>query len=103
MNPRSRKTWMYVILFLIGVGILYQFAINPRGMIIPLAVFGAVYLLYKFPPSRWRQFPSVAVGGRFRIKRNAGRPGLPPPLAGAFADVRAGAGMPDRPIAREHV
>jgi len=58
MNPRSRKTWMYVILFLIGVGILYQFAINPRGMIIPLAVFGAVYLLYKFPPSRWRQFPS---------------------------------------------
>jgi hypothetical protein len=45
----------YVILGLIAIGLLYRLLTNPSGMIIPVIVFGGVFLLYKFPPSRWQR------------------------------------------------
>lgn len=55
MHPRNARKWTYVVFFLIAVGLLYQFVLNPGGMIIPLAVFGVVFFLYKFPPARLRR------------------------------------------------
>lgn len=55
MHPKNRRRLAYAVFILIAVGILYQFALNPSGMIIPLLVFGAVFLLYKYPPSRIRR------------------------------------------------
>lgn len=42
----------YIIYALLVVGILYRFLVNPGPLLIPLLVFGVIFLLYKFPPSR---------------------------------------------------
>ncbi|RAV01047.1 hypothetical protein DQG13_13470 [Paenibacillus sp. YN15] len=42
----------YIIYGLLVVGILYRFLVNPGPFLIPLLVFGVIFLLYKFPPNR---------------------------------------------------
>jgi hypothetical protein len=42
----------YIIYGLLVVGILYRFLVNPGPLLIPLLVFGVIFLLYKFPPNR---------------------------------------------------
>ncbi len=49
---------MYVIGGLIAIGLLMSFVENPGSMIIPVVIFGLVFLLYKFPPA--------AIARRFR-------------------------------------
>jgi len=44
----------YAILALFLIGIGYMLWLNPRELIIPVVVFGLVFLLYKFPPGRLR-------------------------------------------------
>lgn len=55
MYGRHQRIIMYVIFGLIAVGILSRLFHSPQGFIIPIAVFGIVFLLYKFPPKRYRR------------------------------------------------
>ncbi|WP_373230504.1 hypothetical protein [Cohnella sp.] len=54
---RSRiQPWFAVVLVLMGIGLasqLYQGA--ARSLIVPLVLVAVVFLLYKFPPSRWKK------------------------------------------------
>lgn len=45
----------YVVFGLLALGILASLFRNPGPFIIPLVVFGGIFLLYKFPPSKWRR------------------------------------------------
>lgn len=47
------KTIGYVVLALLGIGLIAQFVKNPGAMIIPVVVLGVVFYLYKFPPRRF--------------------------------------------------
>lgn len=49
---RSRNRTIYIIIGLIIIGILSQITANPSAYIVPIAVIGIVFLLYKFPPGR---------------------------------------------------
>lgn len=44
----------YIVYGLLAIGILALFVHNPAPFIIPFLVFGTIFLLYKFPPNRWR-------------------------------------------------
>ncbi|RAP76904.1 hypothetical protein [Paenibacillus montanisoli] len=61
MNPLS-----VIILALVVIGIITQTISNPYQLIIPVAVFGVIYLLYKFPPgvSRTKAKPRYKTGSR---------------------------------------
>lgn len=55
MNMYRRFTARDFIVFaLLVMGILSAFVQHPAPFIIPILVFGSIYLLYKFPPNRWR-------------------------------------------------
>lgn len=64
----KQRLLFYVILTLMGIGVLSMIARNPGGAIIPVVVLGGVFLLYKFPPQRWksmlRGLPGKADPGR---------------------------------------
>lgn len=49
---RRTNHWVYVVVGLIIIGLIGQLASNPWGIILPLAIFGIIFFLYKFPP-RW--------------------------------------------------
>ncbi|HZG58076.1 hypothetical protein [Paenibacillus sp.] len=53
-NRPKQKLLFYIIVGLMAIGILNAAAQNPGAAIIPIAVLGGVFLLYKFPPSRWK-------------------------------------------------
>lgn len=58
------NSWMYIIVALIVIGLFSGFARNPGGVILPLAVFGIIFYLYKFPPRwlmRWVGQPTASV------------------------------------------
>lgn len=65
---RKSRLIAYIIFGLIAVGILASLISRPETMLIPLLVFGIVFLLYKFPPSRFRK------RGGMRPPRNAIKP-----------------------------
>ena len=72
--------WTIVILTLIAIGVLSQIAENPVAYLIPIVVFGVVYFLYKFPPSRYRrayQPPRVKGDDRHRPKGAARNRSVP--------------------------
>lgn len=48
---RGRHWVIYVIGVLIAIGLLS----NLRQLIIPVVVFGVIFLLWKFPPARWKR------------------------------------------------
>jgi hypothetical protein len=50
----------YIIMGLIAIGLL----VSLKTLFIPIIVFGAVFLLYKFPPSRWGMRTSTPPGRR---------------------------------------
>lgn len=78
MRPNDKRILM-AILALAAIGILYRLMIRPADMIIPVLVLGTVFLLYKFPPGRWRR------RGGFRRS-----PGARPPAPGPRHKARAG-------------
>ncbi|WP_426453368.1 hypothetical protein ACP26L_14080 [Paenibacillus sp. S-38] len=47
------NTAAYIVFGLIGIGILVNLLSNPGDILVPLIVFGGIFLLYKFPPNRW--------------------------------------------------
>lgn len=54
---------VYIIIGLIAIGIM----VSLDDLIIPIVVLGLIFLLYKFPPSRWSQLRS------FILKRKPGK------------------------------
>ncbi|GGF86940.1 hypothetical protein [Paenibacillus abyssi] len=55
---RRMHPGMIIILSLMVIGIIWMLLTNPGYFIIPIAVLGVIYLLYKFPPSRFRSKPA---------------------------------------------
>ncbi|WP_026326291.1 hypothetical protein [Paenibacillus ginsengihumi] len=65
---RNRNIGMYVVFGLLAIGLL----VSISNLIIPIAVFAVIFLLYKFPPDRWRRFKWSGGGRKPRGKtRNA--------------------------------
>lgn len=54
------------IAILIAIGLL----VSLRTLFIPILVLGIIFLLYKFPPSRWRK-NSIGRGPTKRKRKNA--------------------------------
>jgi len=79
---RKQNALFYVIVGLIAIGVLSMIASNPAGAVVPVAVFGIVFLLYKFPPHKWKAFASRAQ--RLEPKRR----GKPDPRAERRAKFR---------------
>lgn len=48
--PRKMSLLSIVILVLVVIGIVSQTISNPYQLLIPVVVFGVIYVLYKFPP-----------------------------------------------------
>ncbi|MBP1989064.1 hypothetical protein [Paenibacillus eucommiae] len=46
---RRFTTSGYIILGLLAIGLIMSL----RMLIVPICVFGIIFLLYKFPPSKW--------------------------------------------------
>jgi len=55
-RDQKQKILFYVILGLIAIGILSALLRNPGSMLIPILVLGGVFLLYKYPPHKWKSF-----------------------------------------------
>ena len=53
-GPGHQKTLFYVLAGLAAIGVLSMIAQNPGGALIPVLVLGGVFLLYKYPPQRWK-------------------------------------------------
>jgi len=47
---RKMSPMLIVILALVVIGLVSQSLTSPYQLIIPVVVFGAIFLLYKFPP-----------------------------------------------------
>jgi len=47
-----------VLIVLMAVGIIYSLKDNPFNLVVAAVIFGGVFLLYKFPPARWRKSQS---------------------------------------------
>lgn len=43
--------WSIAILILIVIGVWFSITTNPLGFILPIVILGAIFLLYKYPPS----------------------------------------------------
>jgi hypothetical protein len=56
----------YIIMGLIAIGLL----VSLKTLFIPILVFGIIFLLYKFPPSRWGKRNSTQPGRRTTKKRS---------------------------------
>ena len=52
--PRKMSPLLIVILALVAIGLIVQTISSPIQLLIPIVVFGAIFLLYKFPPGRYR-------------------------------------------------
>ena len=72
MNKQAILFWTFITLAAVGV-----IALLSRGgisqIVIPLIVLGGVFLLYKYPPPRWRRksTPKVKPSARTMAKVNA--------------------------------
>jgi len=54
--PRKMSPLFIVILALVAIGLVSQIS-NPVQLIIPVAVLGVIFLLYKYPPGTVRAKP----------------------------------------------
>lgn len=52
--PRGWNASTVVVIVLFAIGLFYGFSLNPSAFLIPLIVLGAIFLLYKYPPNKWR-------------------------------------------------
>ncbi len=79
------STWTYVIFLLIIIGILVNF----QQYLIPIIVLGLIFLLYKFPPQKWRNLlqwnrsrkphtPTKRATHRFRVIQGSKKDDDPP-------------------------
>jgi len=73
---RKLSPLLLVLLALIGIGVVFQLIRHPSSLIIPVAVFAVVFLLYKFPPggrSRNRPRQAAVVKDRAKTKTRSGQ------------------------------
>jgi len=54
MNRRFHPFFI-VILILMAIGIMFNMMTRPFELIVAIIVFGGVFVLWKFPPSRWQK------------------------------------------------
>ncbi len=59
---RKLHPMFLILLGLIAIGIVYQLMESPSDLIIPLAVFGVVFLLYKLQPGGNRRAGAYKTG-----------------------------------------
>lgn len=72
-----QKLPLYVILALMIIGLLSMMLRNIGNFLIPVLVFGTIFLLYKFPPNQWNRmfhqarsrFSATGTRGGRRTKR----------------------------------
>lgn len=74
MRPRDKRL-LTVIVILAAIGLLHMVYANPSGMLIPVLVLGTVFLLYKYPPRRWRRRGPRRHGPRGPSSGTKGRTG----------------------------
>ncbi|MCP1185489.1 hypothetical protein [Paenibacillus sp. 1781tsa1] len=73
MNKQAILFWTFIALAAVGV-LTWLGNASPSRIIIPLVVFGAVFLLYKYPPRRWAskaKLPKIKPSARTMAKVNA--------------------------------
>jgi hypothetical protein len=51
---RRYSTFTIILIVLISIGIITRLLSRPEAFLIPVAVIGLIFLLYKFPPHRWK-------------------------------------------------
>ncbi|PZD93421.1 hypothetical protein DNH61_22585 [Paenibacillus sambharensis] len=72
---------MIVLLALIIIGLIEDLAHDPIQLLIPLAIFGTVFLLYKFPPGGSRRGkPPVRKTASSSRSKNSTRSRKPAPF-----------------------
>lgn len=70
-----QRILFYVVIGLIAIGIISMIARNPGAAVIPVVVLGGVFLLYKYPPDRWKALfrnagdRAAGMNGRRQAKR----------------------------------
>lgn len=73
MNKQAILFWTFIVLAALGIMNLLGSA-RISSIIIPLVVFGVVFLLYKYPPRRWARkakSPKIKPSARTMAKVNA--------------------------------
>jgi hypothetical protein len=73
---KNRNSWVANILYaVIGIGILIGIITALSFILIPVIVLGLIFLLYKFPPNRWkmRSRPTFKPGRLSREREKAER------------------------------
>ncbi|WP_141506023.1 hypothetical protein [Paenibacillus luteus] len=50
-TPSKWNVWSITLLALLAIGLVYSIIRSPLAFIIPIAVLGGIFLLYKYPPS----------------------------------------------------
>lgn len=53
---RRYSVAVYIIIALFAIGVLRSLFRNPGQFLLPVILFAIIFLLYKFPPARLRQF-----------------------------------------------
>lgn len=51
--PRRWNASSIIVIALMAIGFVYMLLINPGSLLIPIIIFGGIFLLYKYPPSSW--------------------------------------------------
>ncbi|MGG6309730.1 hypothetical protein [Paenibacillus macerans] len=76
MKKQGIMFWVIVFLVAFGIvdGLFIRHTIAWGGVIVPVAVVGIVFLLYKFPPRKYRKpQPKIKPSARTMAKVNAER------------------------------
>ncbi|MCM3698311.1 hypothetical protein [Paenibacillus macerans] len=72
MKKQGIMFWIIMLLVAIGIvnGIFVSHAISLANIIVPVAIVGIVFLLYKFPPRKYRkqQQPKIKPSARTMAK-----------------------------------
>lgn len=74
--PRKLSLPAIIILVLVVIGLVWQTISNPYQLLIPVVVFGAIYLLYRLQPGaagKARHKPPRHKAGRRKDQQQANR------------------------------
>ncbi len=72
MNRRLGPIGIAVVI-LIVIGMLTRLMVSPTAFVIPVLVLGIIFLLYKYPPHRWKTpggYTKNSGYGRYKTQRN---------------------------------
>ncbi|PYI55073.1 hypothetical protein DLM86_11090 [Paenibacillus flagellatus] len=66
-----------VLLALMAIGIIMSLMSNPFELVVAIVIFGGVFVLWKYPPARWRKAPSRKPSSASRTKPREKRKNVP--------------------------